>query len=130
MWTVLAVIAGVILVLVVGMKIALFFVERNLKDLKNVTIARIDTSKIADGEYKGAYKAFPVDVEVLVHMQGGRIGRIDILKHVNGQGKGAEALPALVVEKQDMNLDAVAGATYSSKVILKAIENALLPAIK
>ena len=44
-------------------------------------------------------KSFPLDVEVLVSVRSGRIGRVDILKHVNGQGKGAEALPARVVEK-------------------------------
>ena len=52
------------------------------------------------------------------------------MEHVNGQGSGAERIPATVVEKQTLQIDMVSGATYSSKVILKAIENALLNASK
>lgn len=130
MLTVIGIVVGSILVLIIGMRVAFFFVERNLKDLKNLAVSKVDTSKIPDGAYRGAFKAFPVDVEVSVRVEAGRIGRIDILKHVNGQGKGAEVLPARVVETQNLNLDAVTGATYSSKVILKAIENALLSAPK
>jgi uncharacterized protein with FMN-binding domain len=47
------------------------------------------------------------------------------VKHVNGQGKPAEVITEKVIETQSLQVDVVSGATYSSKVILKAIENAL-----
>jgi uncharacterized protein with FMN-binding domain len=47
------------------------------------------------------------------------------LKHVNGKGTAAESIPETVVEKQTLQVDSVSGATYSSKVILLAIETAL-----
>ncbi len=50
---------------------------------------------------------------------------IDILKHDNGKGKAAEAITSDVIKNQSVQVDVVTGATYSSKVILKAIENAL-----
>ena len=59
-----------------------------------------------------------------------QIKGIELLEHVNGQGSGAEIIPATVVEKQTLQIDTVSGATYSSTVILKAIENALLNASK
>jgi uncharacterized protein with FMN-binding domain len=47
------------------------------------------------------------------------------LEHRNGQGKPAEALTSRIVEQQSVELDVVSGATYSSMVILKAVELAL-----
>jgi uncharacterized protein with FMN-binding domain len=46
------------------------------------------------------------------------------------RGKPAETLARLVVERQTLELDAVSGATASSKAILKAGENALESAMK
>lgn len=122
---ILAVIGAVVVALAIGGKIAFARVEKNLEGLKDMPIQRVDVSKLADGDYPGAYKAFPVEVELMVRVRGGRIDGIDLLKHSNGKGKPAESLLPLAVEKQDIALDAVSGATYSSKVIMKAMEDAL-----
>ncbi len=127
---VLAVIGAVVVALAIGGKVAFARVEKNLEGLKDMPIARVDVSKLADGDYPGAYKAFPVEVELVVRVRGGRIDGIDLLKHSNGKGKPAEALIPLAVERQDIDLDAVSGATYSSKVIMKAMEDALSKAAR
>ena len=44
------------------------------------------------------------------------------------QGQGAEIIPEKVIEAQSLKVDSVSGATYSSKVILKAIQDAILKA--
>ena len=67
----------------------------------------------------------PVSAKVSVTIKDHRIESIELLEHNNGQGAGAEVIPSIVVEKQTMQIDTISGATYSSKVILKAIENAL-----
>ena len=54
-----------------------------------------------------------------------KIERIELVKHRNGKGAPAEAITGKVVEAQSLQVDAISGATYSSKVILQAIENAL-----
>ncbi len=54
-----------------------------------------------------------------------QITEIELVKHKSGRGAPAEIIPSKVVEAQTLQVDAVSGATYSSKVILKAIENAL-----
>jgi uncharacterized protein with FMN-binding domain len=54
-----------------------------------------------------------------------KITGIELVKHNHGQGAPAEVITGKVVEAQTLEVDIVSGATYSSKVILKAIENAL-----
>jgi uncharacterized protein with FMN-binding domain len=64
----------------------------------------------------------------MVTVKNHTIKKIELLKHKNGQGQGAEIIPDKVMEVQSLKVDSVSGATYSSKVILKAIQDALLKA--
>lgn len=99
--------------------------EANLNKLAVTTIAEVELSGVEDGIYTGSYRAFPIAVVVEVEVSDHTIRAIKLIKHENGQGKPAEVLTRKVVEAQSLNVDTVAGATYSSKVILKAIESAL-----
>lgn len=63
--------------------------------------------------------------EVKVTVNDHRITDIKLIKHRNGQGSWAEAMLTKVVDEQSLDVDAVAGATLSSKVILRAIAQAL-----
>ena len=51
--------------------------------------------------------------------------KITILQHDNGLGSTAESIVNDVVQEQSLDIDAVSGATVSSKCILKAVENAI-----
>jgi uncharacterized protein with FMN-binding domain len=117
------------LLIIAGFAIAamglMAYTEKNLEKLANSTVKHIDITALEDGVYKGSYGTFPVSAEVRVTVKGQRITGIDLLKHNNGQGAPAEVIPSRVVEAQSLDVDAVSGATYSSKVILKAIEKAL-----
>jgi len=115
----------VLAVLIGGGIAAMNIIEGNLARLASLPVAEADLSAISDGTYNGSYTCFPVSVEVAVTVQDHAITDITILKHQNGQGTAAEALPAEVVTVQSLQVDTVTGATYSSKVILKAIEDAL-----
>jgi uncharacterized protein with FMN-binding domain len=55
-----------------------------------------------------------------------KITEIVLVKHENGKGTAAEIIPNKVVEAQSLDVELISGATYSSKVMLKAIENALI----
>jgi uncharacterized protein with FMN-binding domain len=98
----------------------------NLEALTKIDIPSMSLSEAKDGSYKGSYSAFPVSAEVEVTVESHKIIAIDLIKHVTGQGQAAESIPATVVTSQSINVDTVSGATYSSVVILKAIENALV----
>lgn len=123
---VLVIVLLVIAVIFVGGKIVMARLEADLKALESMPIAQIDLAAVADGVYAGSYSVFPVSVEVSVTVKDHAITDIQLVKHTNGQGKAAEAIPGLVIEAQSLAVDSISGATYSSRVILKAIENALL----
>lgn len=100
-------------------------IENNLNQLADVAIPEVDLSRIEDGTYTGSYKVFPVSTKVEVTVENHNITYIDLIEHKNGQGAPAEVIPGQVIKAQSLAVDAVTGATYSSKVILLAIENAL-----
>lgn len=115
----------IILLSILGVLSAKTYIESNLEKLSDLIISEVALTKLQDGIYTGSYKAFPVEAEVKVTIDKNKIKEIELVKHLNGQGAAAEILPQKVVEAQSLKVDIVSGATYSSKVILKAIENAL-----
>lgn len=115
----------VILVLVVAFRLVTSKLESNLDELNSLTIADVDLNSIEDGTYEGSYGSFPVSAIVEVTVKNHEIIEIKLTDHSNGQGQPAEVLPEKVVEAQSLEVDVVSGATYSSRVILKAIETAL-----
>ncbi len=118
-----------ILIIVIGFVIAaagiMTFAKKGLEQLAHTTISDVDLAGMEDGVYTGSYKAFPVAAEVTVNVNNHKITGIELVKHNNGQGAPAEVIPERVVKAQTLDVDMVSGATYSSRVILKAIENAL-----
>lgn len=117
---------ALIVVLVLALGGAVRRIESNMQGLTSLPFEEIDPSRIKDGTYTGSFSSFPVSAEVQVTIKGQAITGIELLKHSHGQGGGAEVLPGLVVEAQRLEVDVISGATYSSIVILKAIEDALL----
>ncbi|ULQ60985.1 FMN-binding protein [Brucepastera parasyntrophica] len=88
-------------------------------------IESVDFSQIPDGNYTGSAKKFVVRATVSVDVKDGEVTDIEILKHVNGKGKKAEAITADVIREQSLDVDVISSATLSSRTILEAIENAL-----
>lgn len=109
-------------------KLLLAKVEGNLKQLALSEIADVNLAAAEDGIYFGSYSAFPVSAEVRVTIKNHFIVDIKLVKHNNGQGQDAEIIPEKVMEAQSLKVDSLLGATYSSKVILKAIQDATLKA--
>lgn len=95
------------------------------QQVADITVSDVDLSGIADGTYTGGYEVLWVAAEVNVTVKDHKITGIELLEHKNGKGTPAEVIPDKVLEAQSLKVDVVAGATSSSKVILKAIENAL-----
>lgn len=93
--------------------------------LPTIDIGFVDFSLVEAGSYEGYWDGDMVKASVAVEAEDGYVTDIRILKHECGMGSPAEAVVARVVEKQSLQVDTVSGATYSSRVILRAIENAL-----
>ena len=90
-----------------------------------LTFDEIDLTKVEDGVYEGQCDTGVVRARVQVTVRDHRLESIELLEHENGRGAPAEAILAQIVEEQNTAVDAVSGATCSSKVIRKAVENAL-----
>lgn len=84
-----------------------------------------DMTSVADGTYVGEAMFGPVRAKVQVSVAGHAVRDVRILEHVNGLGAPAEGIVQDVVRGQSLDVDAVAGATISSRCILEAIGNAL-----
>lgn len=93
--------------------------------VKETVLDDIDISEIPDGVYEGEYDVNFIYAKVEVTVQEGVIANITILQHKNGRGKSAEIITDRIVEEQKTDVDAISGATNSSVVIKKAVENAL-----
>ena len=85
----------------------------------------IDLSKVANGVYEGQCDTGIVRVRVQVTIRNHQLESIELLEHENGRGTPAEAILDQMVQNQTTAVDAVSGATCSSKVIRKAVEDAL-----
>lgn len=93
--------------------------------VKETIFSCIDISNIPDGIYVGEYDVDFIYAKVEVTVQNGFVTNIDILEHKNGRGKPAEIVVDRIIEEQKIDVNAVSGATNSSTVIKKAVENAL-----
>jgi len=113
-----------IIIIAIG-AIAVSSIQTNLDNLKNAELNDLGLSVVPDGTYYGEYSAFPVSVEVSVTILNHEIQSIEIFKHDNGQGAPAEVIIDTVIEEQSVQVDTVAGATYSSYCILLAIQDAI-----
>lgn len=96
-----------------------------VRNVQNISVSMPDLLNVQDGNYIGEYSITPLHVKVEVSVSNHRITNITILQHDNGLGSTAESIVNDVMEEQSLEIDAVSGATVSSKCILKAVENAI-----
>ena len=101
------------------------FSAKIVKDASNLENTFIEVKNIPDGCYKGHSELGPVIVDVNVIIKDGKIENIELLKHQNGFGNAANSIVENMVQKNTYNVDAISGATVSSKVIINAVNNAL-----
>lgn len=107
--------------------ISIFIIEiiRMNNQVKAFDKTLIDISQVADGVYNGHSETDLVKVEVKVTVEAGAIKDIEILKHECGKGRPANVIVNDMVKKNDVEVDGVSGATFSSEVIKDAVRDAL-----
>ena len=93
--------------------------------VRETTFEDIHISEIPDGVYVGEYDVDFIYAKVEVTVQNGEITNINILEHRHERGKTAEVITDSIIDEQKIDVDAISGATNSSTVIKKAVENAL-----
>jgi len=127
------------LVTIVGLVLGggILFTAGERREAKNLPIAVIDFKKVNDGTYigeyeGGMYKWRANKVQVTVSS-----GSVTDIKTLGDKKAGCGEKPELtgelfnrVIEAQSLQVDAVSGATLTSKAYLKSVENALTQAQK
>ena len=133
-WRLLLIVAGIV---VLGTMIFLLVDAPERQELQDLTIENIDFTQLRDGTYIGEYagaKGSSRNAVVKVTISGGGITEITILKGaIDSEGNSVELKGGMtiddlyqrVLESKSLQVDAISGATLTSKAHLKALENAL-----
>ncbi|MFN8208397.1 MAG: FMN-binding protein [Bacteroidales bacterium] len=93
-----------------------------------VTIAKIDMSQVNDGDWTGEYtdKKSGSMAQVMISVRDHRIIQIKVTdRKCTPIGKKGEYVIVQVIKEQSLQVDGISGATLTSTITLKAIENAL-----
>ncbi len=97
---------------------------------KDASDQRLNAATVyVDGVYKGEGRGFRPRLKVEVEILGGKIERIKVVSH-NEIGpqywrRAIKAIPNAIIKTQSTNVDVVGGATYTSRGIIDAVEDAL-----
>lgn len=118
---------SVFILIVVITHIVVYYIDFSAyqNKISNIQLQEIDTTNLNDGQYIGEYDAGYIYVKVSVTISQGNIEYIKILEHRNERGKPAEQIVENIIDMQKFPVDAISGATNSSKVIQQAIQDAL-----
>ncbi|HWR72579.1 MAG TPA: FMN-binding protein [Nitrospirota bacterium] len=83
--------------------------------------------RLRDGTFEGTAGSWPNRAKVRVTVLDGRVSRIDLLSHFSSWvgNRAEETVPARIIERQSTDVDAVTGATNSSRVIMNAVQAAV-----
>ena len=123
----------VIILLLIALTGGLLYLKR-VDQYRNavteITLSNVDISMVPDGEYEGECDVQMIYVKVRVKVQDGKLTQIDLLEHRNGRGAPAEPITGTMIREQKIDVDAISGATNSSIVIKKAVDNALIQGVQ
>jgi uncharacterized protein with FMN-binding domain len=112
--------------------VACISLSREHREAMNIEINDFDFKHLQDGTYRGTYdggmhqwRANEVQVTVL----SGNVTAIELVESTEKRPpEFTEELFKRVIEEQSLQVDAISGATLTSKACLKAIEHALTQA--
>lgn len=121
---IIPVVLFVLIILVAGL-VYLKSLSDYKRDVASIDVRNVDLQTIEDGTYFGDCNVGYIRVKVRVVIKDHTMTEIELIEHKNDRGGAANALPDRILEQQRIDVDAVSGATSSSRVIQEAIYNAL-----
>ena len=120
----------VLAVLIFGGTILAVKIHQYNKKIAAIEVRALPFHAVASGTYTGTCDLEFIKATVQTTLDNGRMTSLKILEHKNGKGKQAESLIDSILKYQTMEVDAVSGATASSKAILTAVQTALEEGLK
>jgi uncharacterized protein with FMN-binding domain len=122
------IVIGGIVVLVAAM---LTGAMSGMGEIRKLVINDVDLAAIADGVYSGSYHQARWTYDLEVTVAGHKITSIKNINPKTKRAKGFNGKAAMeIIKKQSPEIDAVSGATISTKAFGKAVENALTAGLK
>ncbi len=119
------VIISIVLLGIIILAVYLKSVADYKRAVSEISIENICISDVSDGVYIGECDVDFIYAKVEVTVHSGKITEVKILEHKNGRGQAAETIIEKIISAQEIDVDAISGATNSSTVLKKAVENAL-----
>lgn len=95
--------------------------------VKKLPVQDVDLTTIPDGSYTGSFTHDDVRYEVESTIKDHTIVAIEILNNKKSRhGRKAERIIPVILERQTANVDGISGASISSMLLKKAVEDSLL----
>lgn len=98
------------------------------KQVSDISYSSVSIGDIPDGEYIGECDVTYIYARVKVFVKDGTISQIQLLEHRTERGKPGEKVIDNILSSQEIDVDTITSATNSSRVIKKAVDNALATA--
>ncbi len=127
-------------VLIAGMGAGIIFTGPGRQEAMNLTFSDAGFANLRDGTYVGEYKGQKDSMrnnKVQITVALGKVSEIKVLEGALAKhdkpvelrnGMTIDTLFGKVIQSQSLGVDVISGATITSKVHLKAVENALASA--
>lgn len=128
--TIAGAVAVVILLGIIVLGVYLKSVWDYKQAVQEIPIGDFSIADVADGIYIGECDVNFICAKVEVTVQDGAIQKIKILEHKHERGQDAEPIVDQIISEQRLDVDAISGATNSSTVLKKAVENALASGLR
>jgi len=113
-------------ILVLGVAAIVGCNNAEVRAVRAMPIDHVDLVKVKDGTYHGDFAYGGFDYQVQVTVASHQIKDIEVVKNRHTrQAKMAEGVVPRILDQQRNDVDAVSGATTTSKALLKAVERAL-----
>lgn len=139
------VISAIIVFLVINLSGSIFMKNENFSTNSTSTVASVQSStnnttkssviqtastskKYKDGVYQGVADGFRPGLTVSVTVKNDKITNIEIVSHNDSPGfceQPLQVVPQEIIKQQSTNVDAVSGATFTSKGVMNAVAAAL-----
>ena len=107
--------------------LAVFGIKASRNHIEEEVAPVLEDASYKDGTYEGSATGYSGKMTVSVTIAGGEITEISIVETGDDDEYLIDAKDVIpeIIEKQSLEVDAVSGATHSSKGIIKAVGNAL-----
>ena len=102
--------------------------SQDTNEVSEISFDKTETGQYVDGVYTGIANGFRGEIEVSVTVLNGNIVDITTISYSDDDEyftRAQNTIFAEVLNKQDVDVDSVTGATFSSEGIIQAIANAL-----